>query len=68
MRDATNALDTQFNLTPGAGVLLLRHLIANKQVLVNMDERIDLGKPVKEVVNGIDAIRGGGDVRDAVDG
>ena len=68
VRDATNALDTQFNLTPGAGVLLLRHLIANKQVLVNMDERIDLGKPVKEVVNGIDAIRGGGDVRDAVDG
>ena len=68
VRDATNALDTQFNLTPGSGLLLLRHLIANKQVLVNMDERIDLGKPVREVVREIDAIRGDGDVRDAVDG
>ncbi len=68
VRDATNALDTQFNLTPGSGLLLLRHLIANKQVLVNMDERIDLGKPVKELVRGSDAIRDGGDVRDAVDG
>ncbi|KPV44035.1 hypothetical protein AN477_08995 [Alicyclobacillus ferrooxydans] len=68
VRDATNALDTQFNLTPGSGLLLLRHLIAKKQVLVNMDERIDLGKPVKELVRGSDAIRDGGDVRDAVDG
>ncbi|WP_067625373.1 heteromeric transposase endonuclease subunit TnsA [Alicyclobacillus acidiphilus] len=67
VRDVTNGLDSQFNLTPGSGLLLLRHLIANKQVLVDMNTRIDLGKPVKEVVRGIDAIRDGGDVRDAVD-
>jgi len=67
VRDVTSALDSQFNLAPGSGLLLLRHLIANKQVLVDMNTRIDLGKPVKEVVRGIDAIRDGGDVRDAVD-
>lgn len=68
VRDVTNSLDSQFNLEPGSGLLLLRHLIANKWVLVDMNTRIDLGKPVKEVVRGIDSITNGGDVRDAVDG
>ncbi|WP_206915849.1 TnsA endonuclease C-terminal domain-containing protein [Alicyclobacillus suci] len=67
VRDVTNALDSQFNLASGSGLLLLRHLIANKQVLVNMDERIDLGKPAKDVVRGIYSIRDGGDVRNAID-
>ena len=68
VRDVTNALDSQFNLDPGSGLLLFRHLIANKQVLVNMDERIDLGKTVNQVVRGTNLMTNGGDVRDAVDG
>lgn len=67
VRDVTNALDSQFNLDPGSGLLLFRHLIANKQVLVNMDERIDLGKAVNQVVRGANLMTNGGDVRDAVD-
>jgi len=67
VRDVTNNLDSQFNLEPGSGLLLLRHLIANKQVVVNMDERIDLGEPVKEVVRGTNLMTNGGDVRDAID-
>ena len=67
VRDVTNALDSQFNLDPGSGLLLFRHLIANKQVLVNMDERIDLGKAVNQVVRGTKLVTNGGDVRDAVD-
>ena len=68
VRDVTNALDSQFNLDPGSGLLLFRHLIANKQVLVNMDERIDLGKPANQVVRVTNFMANGGDVRDAVDG
>ncbi|GMA64208.1 TnsA endonuclease C-terminal domain-containing protein [Alicyclobacillus fastidiosus] len=66
-RDVTNALDSQFNLEPGSGLLLFRHLIANKQVLVDMDERIDLGKPVNQVVRGTDLMTDGSEMRDAVD-
>ncbi|EPZ53078.1 heteromeric transposase endonuclease subunit TnsA [Alicyclobacillus acidoterrestris] len=68
VRDVTNALDSQFNLEPGSGLLLLRHLIANKQVLVDMNTRIDLGKPVKEVIRGIAVVQSDGGVRDAYDG
>ncbi|SHK59919.1 heteromeric transposase endonuclease subunit TnsA [Alicyclobacillus tolerans] len=68
VRDVTNALDSQFNLEPGSGLLLLRHLIANKQVLVDMNTRIDLGKPAKEVIRGIAVIQSDGGVRNAVDG
>ncbi|WP_047154581.1 heteromeric transposase endonuclease subunit TnsA [Aneurinibacillus tyrosinisolvens] len=67
IRDITSSFDSYINLETGTGLLLFKHLIATKQIKVNMNEKIDLNKPANEVVQIADVKRGG-EWRHVVDG
>lgn len=44
IREITSSFDTQLNLEGGSGLLLLKHLLATKQLKVDMNKKIDLNQ------------------------
>lgn len=44
IREITSSFDAQLNLEAGSGLLLLKHLLATKQIKIDMDKKIDLNK------------------------
>lgn len=44
IRDITNSVDSQLNLEAGSALLLLKHLLATKQIKIDMDKKMDLNQ------------------------
>jgi hypothetical protein len=57
IRKTALGFDRDYSLDPGTGMLLFRHLIATKQMKVNMDEPIDLNKSACSVETSNAAVR-----------
>jgi hypothetical protein len=58
IREELERIDIEFNLENGTSLYILKYLIASKAIKVNMEEKIDLGKKVSEVVKSIDVFGG----------
>ena len=50
MNSLTDAYDLELHLKPGTSLRLLKYLIARKQVIVNMSEKIKFTKSVQSIV------------------
>lgn len=50
VRTITSAFDKNYNLDIGTGLFLFKYLIATKEIIVNMDEKINVNIPVNEVI------------------
>lgn len=44
IREITSSFDAQLNLEAGSGLLLFKHLLATKQIKIDMDKKIDLNQ------------------------
>lgn len=44
IRDITNMFDNQLNLEAGSGLLIFKHLLATKQIKIDMQKKIDLNE------------------------
>ncbi|MFT4413351.1 TnsA endonuclease C-terminal domain-containing protein [Fredinandcohnia humi] len=44
IREITSSFDVQLNLEAGSGLLLFKHLLATKQIKIDMDKKIDLNQ------------------------
>jgi hypothetical protein len=56
LRDAASACDREFGLEPGTGLTLAYHLLATRQWLIDMNRRINPGKPLPLLNAGLDHI------------
>ena len=50
VRTITTMLDDNYNLEPGTGLFLFKHLIATKAIVVDMNEKINVNLPANEVI------------------
>lgn len=50
IREVTTAFDIEMNFDSGTGLLLFKYLIATKQVLINMDEKIDVNQVISKIM------------------
>jgi TnsA endonuclease C terminal/TnsA endonuclease N terminal len=47
IRDITSVFDNQLNLEAGSGLLIFKHLLATKQIKIDMHKKIDLNESAK---------------------
>jgi len=53
IRTVTTDFDVDMNFDSGTGLLFFKYLIATKQVLIDMDKKIDINQPIsKTILNG----------------
>ncbi|WP_031517534.1 heteromeric transposase endonuclease subunit TnsA [Desulfofalx alkaliphila] len=57
IRKITSYFDKEFNLEPGTGLYIFKHLVATKQIEINVNEKIDLDMLAKDSIK-IDLLRG----------
>lgn len=57
VRKITSNFDEELNIDSGTGLLIFKHLIATRQIIVNMNENIDVNKPSNYLIKSIDIER-----------
>lgn len=57
IRTVTTDFDAEMNFDSGTGLLFLKYLIATKQVLIDMDKKIDINQPISKTI--LDGNKGG---------
>ncbi|NAS19023.1 heteromeric transposase endonuclease subunit TnsA [Clostridium butyricum] len=50
LKEALNEFDTEEDVEPGTALFMFRYLIVVKEIYINMKEKIDLNKHVKDVI------------------
>lgn len=50
LRTIMSDFDKELSSSPGTGLLIFKHLIARKKILINMDEKIDISKSVNSII------------------